>query len=122
MPRFEGSILWYPELAPAPDLVARRQRQLEESLQAEAGWVKDHYPAVDISVNVEGGGAVTLLSEKSRTAQLTVVGTRGHGTLASTLLGSVSRGLNHAEGPVMVVPNLADGRLTDREPFRNEVF
>ena len=52
------------------------------------------------------------LVARSGEAQLTVVGTRGHGRLASTLLGSVSRSLLQlAEGPVMVVP----GRSAERE-------
>ena len=57
------------------------------------------------------------LAEHSRTAQLTIVSTRGHGRMVSALLGSVSRGLlERAEGPVMVVPAPDHFRHAPRRP------
>ncbi|GAA3974034.1 universal stress protein [Thermobifida alba] len=55
------------------------------------------------------GGAVSTLSAVSATAELLVVGTRGHGALASLLLGSTSVGVSaRAACPVVVVPPGAD--------------
>jgi nucleotide-binding universal stress UspA family protein len=53
---------------------------------------------------VEGHPA-TMLIEQARDAALLVVGTRGHGTAASLLLGSVSQRLAHRAGcPLVIVP------------------
>jgi nucleotide-binding universal stress UspA family protein len=46
-----------------------------------------------------------MLIEQARDAALLVVGTRGHGTAASLLLGSVSQRLAHRAGcPLVIVP------------------
>ncbi len=62
-------------------------------------------PAVDIRTSVEEGkNPARVLIERSREADLLVVGSRGHGGFVGMLLGSVSQHLvAHAECPVVVV-------------------
>ena len=60
----------------------------------------------DVRVIAVAGATGPVLVEESRTAQLLVVGHRGHGEIASVLLGSV--GLYcvlHAHSPVLVIPS-----------------
>ena len=106
LPPVEGALLWYPEFSGrAAEATKARQDELQETLDAERAWVQAHFPDLDVRASVEPGDPITVLRERSSAAQLTVVGTRGHGTMKSTLLGSVSRELlNRARGPVMVVP------------------
>jgi nucleotide-binding universal stress UspA family protein len=76
------------------------QRVLAEAL---AG-VADRYPDVAIGRSVIRGSARVLLTERSRTAQLVVVGDRGSGGFAGLALGSVSQHLiYHAGCPTAVV-------------------
>jgi nucleotide-binding universal stress UspA family protein len=76
------------------------QRVLAEAL---AG-VADRYPDVAIRRSVIRGSARVLLTERSRTAQLVVVGDRGSGGFAGLALGSVSQHLiYHAGCPAAVV-------------------
>lgn len=64
------------------------------------------------------GAAVDVLVDETRRAQLTVLGTRGRGGFAGMLLGSTSQGvLQHAEGPLMVVPESDDERIENRPDF-----
>jgi nucleotide-binding universal stress UspA family protein len=78
----------------------QEQRVLAEAL---AG-IGERYPDVPIRREVVNGSARRLLTDRSRTAQLVVVGDRGHGGFTGLLLGSVSQHLvYHAACPTVVV-------------------
>lgn len=119
LPSLEGWLEWYPELdAPEAAVTDRRKTQLEQSLEAEVEWLKRHYPSLEVTAQVRPGDPTALLVRETDRAQLTVIGTRGRGEIAGTMLGSVSRGVLHkATGPVMVVPYLKDDRLADQPEF-----
>lgn len=87
----------YLESAPAEQ---ERERLLAERL---AGW-PERYPDVAVERVVVLDRPRRQLLERSRTASLLVVGSRGRGGFRGLVLGSVSQALiNHAECPVMVV-------------------
>ena len=66
-------------------------------------------PPVDVRTSVEKGNPAEVLIERSKEADLMVVGSRGHGGFKGMLLGSVSQHLvAHSECPVVVVRG-ADG-------------
>jgi len=68
----------------------------------------DLHPHVDVETQVVQGHPAQALLDEAAGAELLVVGSRGHGTLAGVLLGSVSQHcVQHAPCPVVVVP--ADG-------------
>ncbi len=116
LPPIDGWLTWYPGVAPEGyDIVERRKAELEDHLQAEGEWISRHVPQVSLAVTVATGEPAKLLAEATASTQLTVVGTHGRGNVGAALLGSISRGvLNHARGPVMVVPELHDSRLEDQ--------
>lgn len=92
--------------------------ELREKLEAGRLWLHSHYPDLQIDAEVIDGTAVDVLVQETRSAQLTVIGTRGRGGFAGMLLGSTSQGvLHHAEGPLMVVPDNEDTRLENRPEF-----
>lgn len=102
---------WYPDLEEFDTITELRRSNLQASVEKEIAWLRRRHARLDISVDVELGDPADLLEAKTRTAQLTVVGTRGRGGMKSTLLGSISREiLNRARGPVMVVPTGKAGR------------
>lgn len=77
----------------------------EERLVAETvAGMCEKYPDVAVTESYRRGEPVRRLVEASRDAALVVVGTRGRRLLATTLLGSVSRGVaERAYCPVAVV-------------------
>ncbi|WP_334173632.1 universal stress protein [Sinomonas sp.] len=114
VPQFSGSLAW----VPAP--VDREQlfRDIQTQLKAGTAWLQSHFPDLEVQTSLVDGAPVDVLVEASRSVELLVVGTRGHGGFAGMLLGSTTDGvLHHAKGPVMVVPDHEDARLADRSKF-----
>jgi nucleotide-binding universal stress UspA family protein len=89
-----------PPLTTGPEVDAAGERvRLGESL---APW-RDKYPGVSVEGVVARGNPARILAGASHTAQLLVVGNRGHGSLVGTMLGSVSlKLLHHADCPVVI--------------------
>lgn len=82
-----------------PGSQAEERAALDKQL---APW-HDKYPEVPVDVVLTGESAAAALVAASTTAQLVVVGSRGHGIIAGTLLGSVSlQLLHHADCPVYI--------------------
>ncbi|MBU3062384.1 universal stress protein [Nocardia sp. NEAU-G5] len=85
---------------PTPEIEVTEQALLAERL---AGW-QEKYPDVLVNRRVYPSDPVRTLLAWSGSAQLVVVGSRGHGWIRGALLGSTSNALvQHANCPVMVV-------------------
>ncbi|MGW4170293.1 universal stress protein [Streptomyces chartreusis] len=91
---------WLPDYAPAGTGVESAERLLAQALAGHA----EKYPDVVVGQQVLSGEPRETLIEASRSAQLMVLGARGHGGFAGLLLGSVSQALlHHAHCSVTVV-------------------
>ncbi len=89
-PAGRGSHAWH----------ADAERRTAETVEAVLGG----NPDLEVTTAVVEGPAARALIEESRTSDLVVVGTRGHGGFSGMLLGSVSRHVAaHAACPVAVV-------------------
>ncbi|MGW0188950.1 universal stress protein [Streptomyces sp. NPDC003362] len=89
-----------PYANPPGSLAAAEERLLTEALAGTG----ERYPDVKVEHRTVHGPTRPALIEASRSARLTVVGSRGRGGFSGLLLGSVSQAvLHHASSPVAVV-------------------
>ncbi|MFE3443101.1 universal stress protein [Nocardia sp. NPDC059180] len=101
-----------PTLGYAP-IDAETYRKAGEEILAEAAEIAAAAAApigeIDIETCVREAAPVPLLRDRSTSARLLVVGTRGLGALRRGLLGSVSTSLaRHAHCPVAIIPESAE--------------
>jgi nucleotide-binding universal stress UspA family protein len=91
----------------APPLVGGHAEYAEGAVSEAVARARELQPQIQCEGVVAPGYAGDVLVEEGRAAALLVVGRRGHGGLASLLLGSVSRHVaDHAHCPVTIVPPL----------------
>jgi nucleotide-binding universal stress UspA family protein len=89
--------------------------RLEEQL---APW-RAKYPETRVEAVLTHDSVAGALVEASKHAQLVVVGSRGHGVIAGTLLGSVGlQLLHHAQCPVYIARPTARERSCPARPLR----
>lgn len=85
---------------PGENFAATAERALDETVDRELGGRND----LEVERVAELGYPPKVLVERSKSADLMVVGSRGRGGFAGTLLGSVSlHCVTHAGCPVVVV-------------------
>ncbi|MFE3644412.1 universal stress protein [Streptomyces sp. NPDC059169] len=73
-------------------------------LASAASRVQGRHPGLSVETRAVEGGAVRALASESEGAALTVVGTRGFGSVSGLLAGSVSWRLTaHTHGPLLIV-------------------
>lgn len=81
-----------------------RTAQAERAAQEMADQCRTRYPRLAVTWEIAAGHPIEELVRRSETAQLLVLGARGHGTFTSSLLGGVSANVAvHAHCPVAVV-------------------
>jgi len=99
-PALDGPVPAYSAATVDPEPIADRERlMLAERL---AGWA-EKYPDVAVQRVLAHDRPAPALLKYVGSAQLIVVGTRGHGRLTSALLGSTSHALiNRADCPIVV--------------------
>jgi nucleotide-binding universal stress UspA family protein len=96
------------------DLVDRLQEGAGEVLRDAASQAGAAHPDVDVRTEVAIGNPSSVLIEASRTADLVVLGSRGHGGFRGLLLGSVGvQVASHAVCPAVVVRGAAPAGATD---------
>lgn len=97
------------DIAPLPYDPDAAQRDAARDLDATLTPWRDKYPTVPVKTLTEPGSAAKNLVDVSGDAALLIVGSRGHGALVGSLLGSVGQQLLHHAGcPVMIAhPELA---------------
>jgi len=90
---------------PPEDYESQPRREALALLERFTAELVPQSPAVDVRTSIEEGkNPAKALIERSKEADLLVVGSRGHGGFAGMLLGSVSQHVvSHAACPVVVV-------------------
>lgn len=104
---WQDPVMWgytygVPAVYETGDLAASAEKSLGETVTEAAGQLGQ--PA-DVLIHAVEGHPAEVLIRSATGAGLLVVGSRGHGTFAGIMLGSVSQHcVQHAPCPVVVVP------------------
>jgi nucleotide-binding universal stress UspA family protein len=89
--------------APLPYDAQQVKDNERAALDASVAAWREKYPQVKVEALMADGNPTDVLGGVSRTAQLVVVGSRGHNSLSYALLGSVGLHLlHHADCPVLI--------------------
>jgi nucleotide-binding universal stress UspA family protein len=97
---------------PTPDLAESAERGADAALARAVSRLGPD-PGIHVETAAVHGHPAKVLVEQATGATLLVVGTRGHGGLASLLLGSVSQAVaHHCTAPLAIVP--ASATSTER--------
>ncbi|MEU4419234.1 universal stress protein [Actinoplanes sp. NPDC024001] len=99
------SVLVYSGHLPPAQVYSPEQDQAERAnLTTQLAPWREKFPDVPVEILLSHDSAAAVLVGVSRGAQLVVVGSRGHGVIAGTLLGSTGlQLLHHADCPVLIV-------------------
>jgi nucleotide-binding universal stress UspA family protein len=95
----------YHDRFPPDEIISPEQDDMERArLGEQLGPWRVKFPDVAVEALLSHDSAAAVLNGVSRTAQLVVVGSRGHGVIAGTLLGSTGlQLLHHADCPVLIM-------------------
>lgn len=96
-------------MPPVVELSEAASIALKEAIAEEREGLTGRAAQVAVTAEVVQGPAAAVLIDRSREADLLVVGSRGYGGFRGLLLGSVSHQcVSHAHCPVVVVPSGTD--------------
>jgi nucleotide-binding universal stress UspA family protein len=98
--------------ATAPDVRAFHH----ELLSASAELLRGAYPRVEIVEHLDQDRTADALAERSKTAQLVVIGTHHHGPEAGLLLGSIAGHLLRESSSVICIVPTVEVRSASEEP------
>jgi nucleotide-binding universal stress UspA family protein len=98
------AVMAFPEVPMPPGFMEWQDEEGRRLLDSAVKTVEEAGAQVEVSTEMVSGSAVPVLADLSSSAQMIVVGCRGHGALARGLLGSISTGLaHHAHCPVAII-------------------
>jgi nucleotide-binding universal stress UspA family protein len=108
-----GTAPWL-DVYPEEELADAAEGTAKAVLARARERVRRNHPTLEVEFTAVRERPADALAERSRTAGVVVVGSRGRGGFRSLVLGSVSRGLVHlAESPVLVVHAPDDAYFTE---------
>ncbi|WP_431231149.1 universal stress protein [Mycolicibacterium psychrotolerans] len=98
------AVMTFPEVPVPSGYFQWQEDSAREILESAAETVAAATKDVKVTSEIVSGSPIPTLADLSKDAQLIVVGSRGRGALARSLLGSVSTGLvHHAHCPVAII-------------------
>ncbi|XP_039253829.1 universal stress protein YxiE-like isoform X2 [Styela clava] len=101
----EGVGYSHEEVTAMVEKLKERNKALEDKYNKKCNDLKIKHKVLIVSEDSHGVGHAICQSAKKHDANLIVVGSRGHGTLRRTILGSVSTYvIHHSHIPTLVCP------------------